>query len=566
MKRLTRDDLHARLQCSAENSNVTQPATTEVLVDLSFPPLSVTILGSHLTPMTAQWNYSLVCRSQGSRPAANITWWLDGERLRGQADAVSKDGSVTTSTVPFRPETRDHGRQLVCRAENSHVTPAAMEARRLLDVRYPPTVKISLGKALDPTGIREGTDVYFECSITANPAAFTVTWLHNGEKLQPSLRPGTGDQVTINARSLVIRNLTRSAAGSYACTAVNPEGSGESPPVQLSVQYAPVCSPGQRLQYAVTLHQTTRVTCQVEAVPPEVTYRWQFNSSLETLDLPFSMSSAHGLSSTVSYTPTTELDFGQLLCTAENKIGRAAAPCVFDVVLAGPPSAPANCSLLNQTSESLLVACSGGGPGHGDSTTAGARERSFVAELYAVPDGRLLQNVSSPVPSFELRRLPAGLELRLELYAVNRHGRSAAVLLDGFSLKAAEKRMRAETEDRAESGVPLTPALACLAGAAVSLVLVTVGAVIYTRNSRRRSHHTVADRSSDQHILQKALSSGFERGMDDAEAEPARGGGGGGSRERPAVRVERRTPAADDVREHSHLAAALLSSQHESIV
>ena len=52
---------------------------------------------------------------------------------------------------------------------------------------------------------------------------------------------------------------------------------------------APVCAPGQRVQYAVTLHETTQVSCRVEAVPSEVTYRWQFNSSLETLDLPFSM-------------------------------------------------------------------------------------------------------------------------------------------------------------------------------------------------------------------------------------------------------------------------------------
>ena len=54
--------------------------------------------------------------------------------------------------------------------------------------------------------------------------------------MTPSQRPGYGDQVTINARSLVIRNLTRSAAGSYSCAAVNPEGSGASRPVQLSVK------------------------------------------------------------------------------------------------------------------------------------------------------------------------------------------------------------------------------------------------------------------------------------------------------------------------------------------
>ena len=55
--------------------------------------------------------------------------------MLGFCRQVSKDGFVTTSTLPFRPDTRDHGRQLVCRAENGHVTPPVLEARRALDVR-----------------------------------------------------------------------------------------------------------------------------------------------------------------------------------------------------------------------------------------------------------------------------------------------------------------------------------------------------------------------------------------------------------------------------------------------
>ena len=142
--------------------------------------------------------------------------------------------------------------------------------------------------------------------------------------------------------------------------------------------------------------------------------------------------------------------------TSPNIPTLAASPLAY--VLAGPPAAPANCSLLNQTSESLLVACSGAGPpdpnindsdGDGDGDGDGL---VFVAELYAVPDGRLLQNMSSRVPSFALSQLPPGLELRLELFAVNRHGRSPVVPLDGFTLKAAEKRMRAGTGEWWEDG------------------------------------------------------------------------------------------------------------------
>uniref|UniRef100_T1GUF2 Ig-like domain-containing protein n=1 Tax=Megaselia scalaris TaxID=36166 RepID=T1GUF2_MEGSC len=39
-------------------------------------------------------------------------------------------------------------------------------------------------------------------------------------------------------------------------------------------------------------------------------------------------------SSTVTYTPITELDYGTLLCIATNKIGRQKTPCVFHIIAA----------------------------------------------------------------------------------------------------------------------------------------------------------------------------------------------------------------------------------------
>ena len=43
----------------------------------------------------------------------------------------------------------------------------------------PPTVGLHIGKALNLNDLEEGDDVYFECSIQANPPAYKVTWLHN---------------------------------------------------------------------------------------------------------------------------------------------------------------------------------------------------------------------------------------------------------------------------------------------------------------------------------------------------------------------------------------------------
>lgn len=42
-----------------------------------------------------------------------------------------------------------------------------------------PVVGVELGSNINASYIREGMDVYFECSVTANPKVRKVTWLHN---------------------------------------------------------------------------------------------------------------------------------------------------------------------------------------------------------------------------------------------------------------------------------------------------------------------------------------------------------------------------------------------------
>lgn len=42
-----------------------------------------------------------------------------------------------------------------------------------------PEAKIILGKSLHPDSIREGTDVYFDCTVNAHPSVYKVEWRHN---------------------------------------------------------------------------------------------------------------------------------------------------------------------------------------------------------------------------------------------------------------------------------------------------------------------------------------------------------------------------------------------------
>ncbi|XP_037073408.1 nephrin-like [Pollicipes pollicipes] len=446
---------------------------------MNFRPLSVEILGSPRTSMSAGKTYDLVCRTFGSRPAANLTWWIDDRRITGAKQAESGGGNITSSTLPLQPRAEDNGRQLVCRAENSQVAGGSLEHRRQLAVRFAPMVTLKLGYALNPDDIKEGADIYFDCTIHANPPVYSVIWYHDGAPLEPSAGAGAADRVSISERSLVVRNVSSRAAGAYVCKASNPEGDGASRPVLLSVKYAPVCVQGQKRRYGAARHEAVQVTCQVDANPPVVTYKWQFNNSVEIVELAYSQVTSRGLESRATYIPKTERDYGTLLCRADNEIGRMVLPCAFQLVAAGRPDPLRNCSVINQTSDSLEVECAAG--------FDGGLPQYFVAELYDVAGRRLVRNLTRPFPDFAVLELPPGLELRLELYAANSRGRSRAVTLEGFTLKMPEKRTSKGAGAPPEQPFSVTPILGVLIGLVASLIIIAIGAVACIRNNSGRS-------------------------------------------------------------------------------
>lgn len=55
-----------------------------------------------------------------------------------------------------------------------------------------------------------------------------------------------------------------------------------------------------------------------------------------------------------------EMDYGTIMCWADNAVGQQKEPCVFHVIAAGKPDAPYNCTLINQTSDGLEVDCTEG--------------------------------------------------------------------------------------------------------------------------------------------------------------------------------------------------------------
>jgi len=111
----------------------------------------------------------------------------------------------------------------------------------------------------------------------------------------------------------------------------------------------PICRPEQKRVYGVARHENAHVMCEVEAYPPPDSFKWSFNNTAETIDVPQARYKTSGAASgsslsqsMLTYTPMTEMDFGTVMCWASNTAGQQKEPCVFHIIAAG-----SGCSALN---------------------------------------------------------------------------------------------------------------------------------------------------------------------------------------------------------------------------
>lgn len=54
------------------------------------------------------------------------------------------------------------------------------------------------------------------------------------------------------------------------------------------------------------------------------------------------------------------MDYGTIMCWADNAVGQQKEPCVFHLIAAGKPETPYNCTIINQTSDGLEIDCNEG--------------------------------------------------------------------------------------------------------------------------------------------------------------------------------------------------------------
>ncbi|XP_064486703.1 synaptogenesis protein syg-2-like [Ornithodoros turicata] len=349
MGTLRRRHLLTNVTCEA-NSNVSNPVTVSVLLELSLMPLTVTVQSWHPT-IIAGLPHEMECTVTGTRPPPRITWWLEDESLEAVYSDVSPDGNVSSSVVIITPTAEAAGKSLECRAENARLPQSPVSGYYIIGIPSKPIVELELGSGLNVSHISEGMDVYMECTVLAVPSESEVVWTHNDR----TLAAGTSAGMLVTPRFLVIRSITRKHRGQYVCKVANDEAEVESTPLVLRVNYSPRCQHDAPRQLVVEAQRLVNVTCAVDADPPALSYSWSLNGT--------------GALTGVGSTSTPSLQFkaqnlpATLLCWARNRVGFQREPC--QILLLPRPLGPSkdqavdglNCSVGSYTEVSFMLSC-----------------------------------------------------------------------------------------------------------------------------------------------------------------------------------------------------------------
>ncbi|XP_047509251.1 synaptogenesis protein syg-2-like isoform X1 [Pieris napi] len=485
---IKRSHLNTTFKCRASNTNLVSPQEKTVRLEMNLRPTLVQIAKKPAT-LSAERHVSLSCVAEGSRPPAQLTWFKDNRKFtRGKVTEAVNDTWVS-STIQFTPLPEDDGVQVKCQADNSALPGQSIEDSFKLDVVYPPVVSLSLGSTLNPDEIKEGDDVYFECSVRANPKEHRITWYHNNKPVGHNVLLG----VIVSTKSLVLQKVTRDHTGDYSCRASNSLGETASQTTHLSIQFAPVCTHTSPQVLGAQMEETLRVSCSVTANPPDVTFFWQFNNSGESLDVSPSkyvfIGTANGSTSELIYKPQSEREYGALSCRGTNSVGRQLEPCIFQIVPAARPAPPRNCSLqadINGTDglTVLYVRCVAG--------YDGGLPQSFVLQaLDPVTNNNkynITVNDTDGLVTFkiDLTQLSPGdaegATVNLLIYAKNLKGDSEKTLLENIAFNDAARRTDGKNSI---GGATLGILVAAASGAALAAGGIALAA-LFAR--RKRSH------------------------------------------------------------------------------
>ncbi|XP_066989667.1 uncharacterized protein [Macrobrachium rosenbergii] len=486
---------------NAHQKVVCEPKVSYVTMNITLPPLDVSILGP--ADHSVRRNFGdLTCRENRSRFTM----------------PVSSDRNISTAALTMKVNKNMNEATLACIANNPSIPHKSITRTVKLIVHYLPVMELTLGQPLEADNIKEGDDVYFECSIVSNPRYLRVDWYHDEVLVEPNVTAG----VVVSGLSLVMRKLKPFHSGSYTCGSANQEGYAKSNPLLLTVRHAPICMGDvtERVQGA-SRGALTVIKCHVLAEPSRnVSWTWvRMRTDGTEEHVPGNRIQNHGLNSSVLVTPLRQEDYGRFMCRATNAVGTQRKPCVINLVPAGPPDAPNNCTaepivpdfkgvtlreeMYETTSTAdeeprdaaLAISCMAG--------FDGGLPQYFLLEAWQ--DEVLVANISSEVPIWFVSELKAGMGVTLKISAHNPRGRSDVIRIEVHTA-SADHRADPEDTDIGMFGIP--PLLGGVVGVGgVLLLLLITGAIVakYARPRKTPTHiHTLVMTTADKTTGKKA--------------------------------------------------------------
>ncbi|XP_069492551.1 cell adhesion molecule 2 isoform X2 [Ambystoma mexicanum] len=157
----------------------------------------------------------LTCRTNGSKPAAELRWFKNDQEIREvqyfkEGDINGKTFSVS-STLDLRGDRRDDGATVSCRVDHESLNSTPQIAKEVLLIHYKPSVKI-----LPSTPVpQEGQTLTLFCESNGKPRPEPVLWTKDGGELPDP------ERMTVSGKELTISFLNKTDNGTYRCEAAN---------------------------------------------------------------------------------------------------------------------------------------------------------------------------------------------------------------------------------------------------------------------------------------------------------------------------------------------------------
>ena len=472
---VSRSDLHSNITCEATNYN-NSVQTKTISLDMNFLPLKIEVLNKESELQVGE-KRSFKCEAYGSRPPADITWWLDNQKLEGDIySPAPMDGTTSTSIYTIRPTEAHSNRTLTCRAENKMIKQGVLKESWLLDILFPPRLALKLSSMLEKGDVSEGSGVIFVCNIRANPPITRmVEWFHNGHLLKQNKNKGI--LMTSNGENLVLQDVKKEANGNYTCSATNGVPNVghtvQSQPFHLDVKYHPVCVPEGVKVYGVAKEENVRIQCQVAANPSNISFRWIFNNSAEIKHVSQDKFTSNGTVSFFHYKPERELDYGTLMCWSRNSVGEQSKPCVFHIIAAGKPDPVKNCSISNVTSSAFQISCT---PGFNGGLPQNFTIQVVNNEAIDAP----VHKDTSDKPVFNVHNLNESTEYRVYITPINMKGLGQPQSQQGTTVRtyAEAKPVIENPEKIPENRERIDPLLIIIFGGASGILLVIISILL----------------------------------------------------------------------------------------